>query len=255
MPHPTKFCVKSPNKQEPREALESLLTIGGDVLFLGYGYIGYRDAPVEYFERIVKWLAASHKRSVHIYVGILPDPKLAPNIGISKRVAEVTTAFQILLKDEIYAKAPTDRIWVSAVAGMHCKFALCCSTDACQQLVPLAGMLGSSNLTQSALKSTRRLELDLFIAGADPLLQQFTAAIMEIIDEAEKLEVHSFGEDVRKRIYYAPALREAEDDAKAEAMREITHYWNQGMSRVEREARMESDEQQEISSWKPGLSS
>lgn len=251
MPHTTKFCVKSPSKQEPREALESLLTIEGDVLFLGYGYIGGRATPVKYFERIVKWLAASDKRSVHIYVGILPDPKLAQSIAISKRVKEVSADFQILLKDKIYAEAPTDRIWVSAVVGMHCKFALCCSTDACQQLVPLAGIFGSSNLTQSALISTRRLELDLFIVGTDPLLQQFTAAIMEIIDEAEQLEIPSLGHGIRERIYYAPALLEAEDDAKAEALREITHYWNQGMSRAEREARMESDKQQEISSWKP----
>lgn len=154
---------------------------------------------------------------------------------------------------------------MAAIAGMHCKFAICCATAADQKLVPLAGIFGSSNLSEPALTSKNRLELDLYIGEHDPLMKQFTAAIEEILDEADKLELSDLVYDVRKRTYDDPAereakaneaamaeaLREAAKDAKEKDMGEITRYWNQGMSRADREARMDSDEQQEISSWKP----
>lgn len=265
MTYHTKFCIKSPMKQETHAALNFLLDIKkGDVLIFGYGYIGAKGAPVEYFKEILEWLAKSDTRSVEIYVGILKDPSIN-KAEFDKEMQKVTSDFKALLKDDSYAMGCTDRIRVAAIAGMHCKFAICCATAADQKLVPLAGIFGSSNLSEPALTSTNRLELDLYIGEHDPLMKQFTAAIEEILDEADKLELFDLGYDVRKRTYDDPAEREAKaneaameealrgaaEDARKKDMGEITRYWNQGMSRVDREALMDSDEQQEISSWKP----
>lgn len=104
------ICIKSPMKQETHAALNFLLDIKkGDVLVFGYGYIGAKGAPVEYFKAILEWLAKSDTRSVEIYVGILKDPSIN-KAEFDKEMQKVTSDFKALLKDDSYAMGCTDRI-------------------------------------------------------------------------------------------------------------------------------------------------
>lgn len=266
MNNSTRFCIKSDKKNETREALESLLDIDGDMLFLGYGYIGASGAPVDYLEKVIKWLKKSEENSINIYVGIIPDPYISRNDGITNAVKKVKSDFAKLFTRDLYETRVTGRIFVYASLGMHCKFALCCKSQGKNHPIPLSGVFGSSNLTTSALTMQNRFELDLFVGSNDPLLKDLSSAIFEIIDDIEMLEnslekeikesIWNIGEDIRERIYYTPAYDEAKQELVEEAKQEFVEeakarasYMYDGIGHKERKALIESDLEQGISSW------
>ena len=89
----TKFCIKSLKKRDQKEALESLLAVDGDWLVLGYGYVGQVGTPAKYLDAVVNWLKGSEKRRVHLYVGILPNPRETLHVGIQVAADKVAKEF------------------------------------------------------------------------------------------------------------------------------------------------------------------
>lgn len=256
MPLQTQFCVKSKTRQEPFEALCSLLEAKGNLLLLGYGYISSSNLVTQYFERIIGWLQVSNSRQVEIYVGLIPDPSKDFKISIDEQVEKVTRHFQKILKEDLYRTGVTDRIFVSAIIGFHCKFALVCNSSNDQNITPISGLFGSTNLSKSALESESRFELDLLITEENPLLEKFSASVCELINEAmDSSEITTVGDGIRNRIFVCPALQEAESYLIEDEIFNRHEYRDQEIGEDDRQALIESDRNQEIYSVWPSRSS
>lgn len=223
-----------------------MFRVEADLLIFGYGYISPGDLISDLIEYTVEWLKNSPTRSVEIYVGILADPSV-PFSGDYKawKIGTILADFEKILKTDLYASGVTDRISVKAILGFHCKFALASRLDNERGMTPVAGLFGSSNLSYSALAGDNRYELDLFIGEDDALLGEFSRSIGEIISEADQSPgLEEVGEAIEERIFYQQAIQEAENDILTAELHDRHSY--KGHSKEERQALMESDEDQGI---------
>lgn len=244
----TKFCLKlNQKKNDTLSALENLLAVDSDTLVFGYGYMYQSTIVASFVEKLVAWLQQSAKRTVEFYVGVIPNPTVDLSLAVARESAEVLDRLQKLLPPGLYESGVTDRISVTALVGFHCKFALAYKEIDADNFDPVAGIFGSTNLTSSALVGENRFELDLWIGSGSPLLNDFSAAVAEVLNEAlESAEVPHVGERVHDTIFAAPAIAEAVDDALQQELYDRVNHHDRGLDENESAAQVESDKAQDI---------
>lgn len=241
----TKFCVKTnTGMQETLAAMEDLLSHQANLLILAYGYISSGDEVKSYRNKLVEWLQKSEDRQLHIYVGVVASKPSE----IEKKKAELQRYFEELLPEALYHEKVTKRIFVYAIYDFHCKFALAVNWVSETQSDAVAGIIGSSNLSNVALTGSTRFEFDLYIDQPGPLLTDFVDRAYELLDLAEKASWNEFSHETRDRIFESPrskedweAIEEARKDELEEELRNRESYLNDGMSEADRAAKIESD--------------
>ena len=243
----TQFRIKSQNKKETSEALDELLSVTSQLLIFGYGYVNHSDIIEAYVEGLITWLLRDRARTLEIYVGILPDPRRKDKVAaLEEKKKEILTNFAKILPTKLFETGVTDRISVYAVEGFHCKFALACNVDDENCLTPLAGIFGSSNLSYSALHDPSRFELDFSIGPNNPLLSDFSSAVIEIINDTADATAFEVGGQIKDRTFFDQVLKQAYEDAAIDEAHAAQEYRNQGHTEEDRRALVESDKAQGI---------
>ncbi|MFM0718238.1 hypothetical protein PQQ73_18055 [Paraburkholderia strydomiana] len=193
------------------EAVNKVINAPGNLLTIGYGYITPSHTVNAVFKSIFKWLAKDSGNFLEIFVGVIWNSKTPEAEHESEK--KVKENFLNLLPSELYDAGFSDRIIVYAVNQFHPKFMLK-SHETTEENIPSMGILGSSNLSHTALQDDARIELDVLMESvggqSNPLLDQFFSWVEKLKDtklpEAERID---FRRSVRDRLYYDPAHKEA----------------------------------------------
>ena len=198
------IAAKAHASLTPSDAIGQILQGAGNHLVLGYGYIS-RSGPVPaLFDMIMSWLKADKNRLLSVYVGLIWDTR-DPN---SKAQAEVRVSetFEALLPGALYNEGIDDQIDVHAIYNFHPKFCLMWEWGNGNSPVPQAALVGSTNLSGTALQDPNRFELDVFMTGGsqNDLLVALSSWVQVMLDDAHKKELDKIGGEIRNRIYLHP---------------------------------------------------
>ena len=192
--------------------INEIINSQGNLLILGYGYIGNENTdkkgnPVkikpklkELFDNINKLLKVNVELRIEIHVGLFvsyDDFSLAYKSSFSSMSKDMKREhFFELYKKQIdtkfklnqlaqfdFSDEVKDRIFLYGIPNFHAKY--CLMVDYYNTFTPIAGVMGSSNLSASALSDKQRLELDLYMSGSEDneLLYSFSKKIKSIRDK------------------------------------------------------------------------
>jgi hypothetical protein len=209
---------------KPAGAITQILSCSGDHLILAYGYISSGGGIPAIFDQLMTWLAGDKSRHLSVFVGVIYDSR-KPDSQAEKE-KEIRETFKKLLPESIYRSGVSERIDVHAVKNFHPKVCLLQNWGKKAVPFPVAAFIGSSNLSASALWGEDRFELDIFMTGGKTnlLLVDLARWLNATICNALDKEIPKIGQEIEDRIFYRPAIQEAERELKEEEF-EIRKKW------------------------------
>ena len=243
------------------DAIKKVVESEGDFLILGFGYVtpGQNGKINQYLEFLNDQLLKNRRLKVEIHVGLMFNwNEHYKNTPINERKEKFLELHKTEVNDTLtpfknlrLSNAVVNRVKILGIPNFHAKF--CLRTTCQQKFIGVSGTMGSSNLTNAALFSEDRSELDIYLSGGqeNEVLQDFSLCIKKLHDQNTNQKFASYCLGERKVLFHESeeylkqqlAIGEASD----EHMREESYLSMYADSYdEEREALFESDLDQDI---------
>ncbi|MFT5298092.1 MAG: hypothetical protein ACI9YH_004139 [Colwellia sp.] len=219
----------------PLEALNNVIEADGNHLVMAYGYIYSSEVIDDIFDtKIINFLKKSDNNKVSIFVGLFKKDK-AEKLEELKRLEE---HFENMLPKIWYEQGLSQKVSVFGIKNFHPKFSIMYNSTGGDQKAPVAALMGSSNMSYSAIGSKSRFELDILMLQEkeeNQLLNSLSSTALKMLNASIKRQDVRLAERVKDNIHWRH-VREEEVIAEifrseANRMREQEYYDNKYYTR------------------------